>query len=126
MNRVIGPRPGNEFEAARLIAIDKSDVSKLRRPGRLDQPTVTALPVPAGSAGGVGRSYTPPADMPLSCDGRTVARIKVARNAAVEIELNIPIVRMEREQLVEAVEAFVSRRVLKAMPAARTSAEVQS
>ncbi len=87
---------------------------------------VVDLLVAAGSEGGVGRSDPLPADMPLSCDGQTLGRIKVARNGAVNIELDAPIVRTVREQLMQAVEAFVRRRVIQATPAARTSAEVQS
>lgn len=161
-----------ESEASRAIGVDKSDLNKLRRLGRLDRRVVAALPCPsdlqfrhaklladavasnpqavlaeadriaglepkpkadevvallvaAGSVGGVGRSHTPPADLPLSCDGQVVGRINVARNGMVNVELDIPLERKELEQLAKAVEAFVRRRVLKAKPAATASAEVQ-
>jgi len=161
-----------ESEASRAIGVDKSDLNKLRRLGRLDQRIVAAFPCPsdlqfghakpladavaanpqavlaeadrvaglepkpkadevvallvaAGSVGGVGRSHTPPADLPLSCDGQVVGRVRVARNGIVKVELDIPLERKQREQLVQALEAFVRRRVLKAAPAATASAEVK-
>lgn len=161
-----------ESEASRAIGVDKSDLNKLRRLGRLDQRIVAAFPCPsdlqfkhakpladavtsnpqavlaeadriaglepkpkadkvvallvaAGSVGGVGRSHTPPADLPLSCDGQAVGRVKVARNGIVNVELDMPLERKEREQLAKVVEAFVRRHVLKAKPAATMGAEVQ-
>jgi ParB/RepB/Spo0J family partition protein len=161
-----------ESEASRAIGVDKSDLNKLRRLGRLDQRMVAAFPCPsdlqfkhakpltdavaskpqavlaeadriagleekpkvdevvallvaAGSVGVVGRSHTPPADLPLNCDGQSVGQIRVARNGLVKIELDMPLERKEREQLVKVVETFVRRRVLKAKLAATAGAEVQ-
>ena len=161
-----------ESEASRAIGVDKSDLNKLRRLGRLDQRMVAAFPCPsdlqfkyakpladavasnpqavlaeadriaglepkpkadevvallvaAGSVGGVGRSHTSPADLPLSCDGQVVGRVRVARNGIVKVELDMPLERKEREQLMQALETFVRRRVLKAKPAATAGAEVQ-
>lgn len=149
-----------ESQAARMLGTDKSDLSKLRRLGRLDARIVAAFRNPselqfrhakpltdavmanpnavlaeadrisglapkleadavvallsaAGSVGRVGPSHTRVPDLPLSCEGTPVGRIRVAKDNTVKIELDVPIERKEREQLAKAVEAFVRRRVLK-------------
>lgn len=90
-------------EAERLAALEK----------RPSADEVIAL-LTAASRGGVGPSHTPSKDTVLSCDGAAVGWMRAVKNGGVQIELDLPLERKQREQLAKALESFVRRRVLMA------------